>query len=194
MMFCIFIASMTQTTSPSRTVSPATASMETTRPGMGEMTSLEVSAAFFSGMRACMSADRGVSTSTRALAARWRMTKPSAAGSTAAVKGTPSTSPRNRALPGRQFTADRPMLRPSAGSSISRPPASSISRMGRAVLPTTTTQSVRAKAPPRPAATPVLRARAAISRCMKAEAAIITSVWKGVGSVPEKPSGNSSTI
>jgi hypothetical protein len=47
--------------------------MLTTRPGIGESTSLEVSAACFSGNLSCSSAERGVRTSTLALAARWRI-------------------------------------------------------------------------------------------------------------------------
>ncbi len=84
-MFCIFMASMTATVSPALTSWPTVTAMETTRPGMGDWISLEVSAACFSGRRANSSAIRGVRTRTRALVAPVRIWKPSAMRETSAV-------------------------------------------------------------------------------------------------------------
>ena len=51
-MFCIFMASMMATVSPVLTSWPTSTGMATTSPGIGDRTSLEVSAATFSGSRA----------------------------------------------------------------------------------------------------------------------------------------------
>eukprot|EP01038_Epipyxis_sp_PR26KG_P017277 gene17277-23824_t len=71
MMFCIFMASTIAIASPDLISWPSTTSMETTRPGIGEMIRREVSAATFSGNLACNSASRGVATITTALAPRY---------------------------------------------------------------------------------------------------------------------------
>jgi hypothetical protein len=123
--------------------------METTRPGIGDSTSLEVSAACFSGSLSCSSAERGVRTSTLALAARWRIVKPSAAGATWTVKALPSSTPRNTGLPGRQS------MSPGQGAALveqfdrqASPSPPDLTR--RLAWPTATTHSVRGTAPDRP--------------------------------------------
>ncbi len=172
-MFCIFMASMTQTTWPSLTSSPTVTSMETTSPGMGEITMREVSSGILAGRRWCKSAETGVITRTASLAARWRMTKPSAAGAAVTENALPSRRPLNKARPGRQFTSSSVRTRPSSCSAAVRTPPLSVTRTARRRLPTITTQSSRVRGEVSPL--PIRRARRARVRCIQAAAAVTMS-------------------
>ena len=81
-----------------KTSSPSATAIETTRPGIGESRSFEVSGGTFSGMGRASSAWRGGMTARRRSAARRRSRRPAATGWTRATKGAPSISARNWGL------------------------------------------------------------------------------------------------
>ena len=145
MMFCIFIASMTNRVSPALTSWPVSTSTETTRPGIGESTRREVSGGFFARQPLVQVGGRRASAPARA-ARRGAVADAVALGAPAPPRRRRPRRPARRGTaPEPGLPVDRRQLHRAAfaGERDLERVRASVSRTRRFSAPTITTHSVR---------------------------------------------------